>query len=279
MRLLAHAAERRLLWLDHLAYSAGLPGGAYAWLDAAAAVAGLRRAQALLRSDVVELPLAPVVAAWLTAYPGLRDSLAVRSRQVHGGLKEILGQAALRGHLGELAQALRAACRGELLALVLPSPRDWPAWALAQAGGDPARADDEDAVDAAAACMADLLRAFASCGVDVLALHETRPWFGDDLAVWAELCRPLANVAGHYGWDWGVRLPAGWQVPARLAADFAIGGLPGGFRGLRGIELDSAVWSGGARTAAPAGTFDFASIPPAARPEDVLGCLERLRQA
>ncbi len=279
MRLLAQAAERRLLWLDHLAYSAGLPGGAYAWLDAASAVAGLRRAQALLRSDVVELPLAPVVAAWLDADPALREALAAKSRQAHGGLKELLGRAALRGHLAELALALRAACRGELLALVVPSPRDWLAWALGQAGADPARADDEDAVDSAAACMADLLRAFASSGVDVLALRETRPWFGDDAGVWGELLQPLANVARHYGWDWGTRLPAGLAAPAALSADFVIVPAPGGFPGLQGIEVDAAVWSGGALQAAPAGCFDFASIPAAARPEDVLACLDRLRNA
>ncbi len=279
MRLVERIRDRRLLWLDHLGYSASLPGGGYAWCDASASIAQLRRAQALLRADVVELQVAPIVASWLAAQAGLREALAATPRPAHAPLRELLRPPDLRRHLADIAVGLRAACRDELLALVLPSPRDWVAFALAQAGGEPGLADDEDAVDAGAACMAEFLRGFAGSGIDVLCLRETRCWFDDDAGLWAELLQPLANVAAHYGWDWGAQLPRGFTVPGTLGAQFVIVDAPCAFGGAQGIEVEPGFWEAGPRPAELPGSFDFATVPVAARPEDVLASLQRSRNA
>jgi len=76
-RLVAAAGTRRLLWLDHCAYSARLlAGGRAPWLDVAACAAWLRQAQGLLRSDVLALPLAEVAAARVAHDAALRGVMA-----------------------------------------------------------------------------------------------------------------------------------------------------------------------------------------------------------
>jgi hypothetical protein len=277
-RLIAAAGARRLLWLDHTAYSAALLAGGHApWLDAAGCTAWQRQAQGLLRSDVLTLPLADLAAAWLARDATLLAAMAGKTRRAHGPLKECLASGPLRARAAALATALRAAMPGVLLVLAMPSPRDWVARVITLAGGSAAAEVDEDAVDAAAACIADFLRGFASVGVDAVLLRESRPWADAESALWIELYQPVANVARHYGWDWGVQLPEAAEVHGTQAPGFMIAPSPCG-TGPTGLAVPASFWHGEALPAPPPGSFDAAEIPATAHPETVLARLATLRE-
>ena len=270
------AGHKRLLWLDHTAYSARLLAQDKApWLDTAACVAWLRQAQGLLRPDVLALPLADVAAAWLDAHPALQAAMAEKTKRGHGPLKELLAAEGLRAHAAALAVALRAAMPGAVFALALPSPRDWAAQALQRAGGA-ASAVDEDAVDAAAAVMAEFLRLFAQAGVDAVLLQEARAWTADEVDLLLELYQPVANVARHYGWDWGLQWPEAVALPAGQGPGFSIAPAPCGVAPA-GITFPASFWQGEAPSAPTAGSFDHARIPADAHPETVLARLAELK--
>lgn len=276
-RLSDRAAQRRLLWLDHQAYSARLlAGGRYPWLDTAACVAQLRQAHSLLRPDVLALPVADVALAWLAHDPALRQAMADKARRAHAPLKELLASPGLRAQLQSLAVALRAAMADAVLALVLPSPRDGVAQALAEAGGHAGAEVDEDAVDAGASCMADFLRGFATAGVDAVLLRESVAWTSDQAALWLELYQPVANVAQHYGWAWGLQLPQPCVLPAGPPERFLIAP-PHAGHGLLGAIVAADFWQSGQAPAQADKHFDFAEIPADANPETVLARLAQLR--
>ncbi|MBP9953202.1 MAG: hypothetical protein KBF22_01890 [Ottowia sp.] len=276
-RLTDAASGKRLLWLDHTAYSARLlTQGPAPWLDTAACVAWLRQAQGLLRPDVLALPLDEVAAAWLERHPALQAAMVGKAARGHGPLKELLAAEGLRAHAAELAVALRAAMPGVLFALSIASPRDWAAQAMARAGG-PADAIDEDAVDAAAACTAEFLRLFAQAGADAVLVGELRPWAPGETDLLLELYQPVANVARHYGWDWGLELPEAIALPPGQAPAFTIAPAPCGVEPA-GLVVPVGFWQGEALPAPTAGSFDQARIPHDAHPETVLSQLALLRE-
>ncbi|WP_198971941.1 hypothetical protein [Xylophilus sp. ASV27] len=271
------AGHKRMLWLDHTAYSARLLAqGQAPWLDTAACVAWLRQAQGLLRPDVLALPLDDVTAAWLDGHPALLAAIAEKTKRGHGPLKELLAAEGLRTHTTALAVALRAAMPGAVFALALPSPRDWAAQILQRAGGV-ADAVDEDAVDAAAAVMAEFLRLFAQAGVDAVLLHESRVWAADEVDLLLDLYQPVANVARHYGWDWGLQWPEAVAQPTGTRLGFTIAPAPCGVVPA-GLTLPDRFWQGETPPAPPPGSFDHAHIPVDAHPETVLARLAQLRE-
>lgn len=268
-------AGGRGLWLDYGAYAARLlAGGQVPWLDADAAGAWLRKAQSLLKSDVATLPVAAVVEAWLQAKPGLVAAMGAKQRTVYA-LKTLLADEPLRAHLAGLARVVRAGLPGTPLVLALPSPRLWVGLAHTQAHSGEAAEVDADAVDSAAAYVADFLRGFAEVGLDGLLLQEsapTEPAGAGDL----ELYQAVFNVAAHYRWEVGLCLPQGRGALAApgLAYVLAPVVVPGMATGLC---LPAEFWGGAAAPAAPAGGFRYAEIPAAANPEGVLERLAALR--
>ncbi|MGH8446404.1 MAG: hypothetical protein ACREVL_14115, partial [Solimonas sp.] len=165
-------AQRRLLWLDYADYAGALlAGGNVPWLDVSALVAWQRKAQGLLRSDVVELPLGTVCDAWLHAQAPLREAMRAKRRAVFP-LRTLLADEALRRHLVELAAGLRASFAGVPLALALPSPKHWLAEAYRQVHAVEPEFEDEDIEDAAV-YVADFLRLFGESGIDLILLQET----------------------------------------------------------------------------------------------------------
>jgi hypothetical protein len=147
---------------------------------------------------------------------------------------------------------------------------------MASAGGS-LEAVDEDAVDAAAATVAEFLRLFASAGVDAVLLRESRPWATDEVDLLLELYQPVANVARHYGWDWGVQWPEAIALPAGQGPDFTIAPAPCG-AALAGLTASAGFWQDEALPAPLAGGFGYAHIPVDAHPETVLTQLARLRE-
>lgn len=261
------------LWLDASAYGARLlAGGAAPWLDLAACTAWQRKLQGLLKSEVVGVPAAAVIEAWLAAHPELRTAMTAKSRTVYP-LKTLLADEPLRRHLADLLAALRAGLPALPLVLVLPSPRAWVAQAYAQAHGAAVEVGEDDA-DSAALYVADFLQTFAEAGLDGLLLVEPdgQPPLG---AATLACYQSVANVAAHLRWDLGLSVPA-------LAADCAA--LPDGWsyavapRSLApsptAHALPASYWSG---TAAGSGDFIYAAIPADAEPEAVLERLAALR--
>ncbi|MDB5974428.1 MAG: hypothetical protein JWR07_1188 [Nevskia sp.] len=271
------AADRRGLWLDYTAYAGALlAGGSVPWLDVDGLIGWMRKAQSLLKSDVVVLPVAAVVEHWLAADTELKAAMGAKRRAVYP-LKTLLADPALRAYLASLTRALRSSFAKPALVMALPSPRLWAGLAAAQALPDEAVEIDADVVDSAAAYMADFLREFADCGIDGLLLEEgaqSGPVSAEDV----QLYQPVFNVAAHYRWDVGLRLPAaqdalpgsgtGFVVSSRVIAGVSTGlAIPAGF------------WSGEAPPDSPPGGFRYVEIPADAKPESVLDRLAVLRQA
>ncbi|TXH03179.1 MAG: hypothetical protein E6R07_12815 [Nevskiaceae bacterium] len=274
--LLDLAASSSSLWLDYGDYAGRLlAGGQVPWSDVSAYVAWQRKAQGLLKSDVIALPLAPLSEAWLAAHPGLREAMAGKRRAVFP-IKTLLADEALRTHIAELLSGLRASFARQPLALVLPSPRAWIALAYRQAHGpqDDATSDADD-VDSAAMYVADFLRSFGDCGIDALLLQETAGAEPTDAAE-LEWYRPVFNVCAHYRWDCGLHLPAAAHAPGAVEG---LGFVVAPQRldiGQSVVALDEAFWTGAEPPPATAG-LRFAVVPAGASPEAVLDRLAVLR--
>lgn len=270
-------ASRPVLWLEADAYAGRLmAGGAVPWLDAVGFIAWQRKAQGLLKSDVVALPLATVCEAWLVANAGLKTAMAEKRRAVYP-LKVLLADEALRSHLVELVSGMRAVFSGTPLALIVPSPRVSVAQAYAQAHGADAEVEvGDDEADSASMYIADFLRSFADVGVDILLLDEqglAQPLAASTLACY----QTVSNVAEHYRWDLGLRAPdAGVESVEGAGLSFVIAAAP--MAGIiSGASVQSAFWEGADAPAIPVGGFRFATIPEQAQPERVLERLEVLR--
>lgn len=267
-------AGRKPLWLDYHDYAAQLLNkGAHPWLDVAACVAWQRKAQGLLNSDVLTLPVAAVCAAWLDAHPALRLALASK-RRTGFALRTLLADEALRALLIELAQGLRASFATLPLALACPSPRCWVVEAYRQAHGEAPAELSHDDIDSAAVYMADFLRCFGEVGIDLLLLHES----ADAEPAAAEpfvLYQPVFNVAAHYRWEPGLCQLAGHSAAEQPSAGFVIAPVAAGAGS--GALISPAFWEGGAPPRCPDGGFRYATIPAQAQPETVLRKLAELR--
>ncbi len=271
-------ADAPLLWIDSTAYTARLlEGGSAPWLDVANFLAWQRKAQGLVRSDVITLPVAAVVSALLEKSPSLRDAMAAKPR-AQFALKTLLADETLRAHLSELLAGLRACFVGAPLVLQIPSPRAWVVQSYVQAHGN---ADDitvdEELVDAAAMYVADFLRTFSEAGVDGLLLVEAS---ADMPQATAELewYRPVFNVAAHYRWQLGVKFPADANTAMTLEATDDIAFFVASVSGAKGQLTPASYWVSGIRPTCSETQFHYADIPVEANPETVLDRLTALRQ-
>jgi hypothetical protein len=243
------------------------------WLDATAFVAWQGKLLGLLKPDVAELPLAPVVASWLDAHPALHEAMAAKNRTVFP-LRTLLADEALRAHLVELIKAVRSAVRLPLV-LVLPSPRAWVGLAYRQAHDGVAVVGDDEA-DSAAVYIADFLRSFGDTGLDALMLEEAadnEPTSAESIALY----QPVLNVATHYQWDTALHLPSA-AVYAAEAAGFVCLIAPQPIAGtVTGVVVEPTFWTGADTPAVSAGGFRYAEIPADVAPEQVLERLALLR--
>lgn len=277
-QLLAGGAKP--LWLDFYDYAGALFAGGTGipWFDDAAFAAFHGKAQSLLRSDVVGLPVARLAAALLAARPELAAAMQAKSRPGYP-LRRLLEDEALRRAAAALLPPLRAAAADGPLALAIPSPRCWLASAYAAAHGTALAADvaaDGDEIDGAAVYVADFLREFSAAGIDVVLLCESAsdgPANAEALS-WYE---PVFKTARHYRWEIGLLDPAG-RLPAADAGalDFLIG--PASDAGTAGgTILPAEFWYDGSHDAAKAGRLRFGEVPVGAVPETVLERIASLR--
>lgn len=271
------SADGPALWLDDSDYSERLlANGRTPWGDVAEYVAYRRKAHGLLRPDFVVLPLGRFADAHVAADAALRDAMAAKKRAVVPA-RTLLADEAWRAHLTELLKAMRAAFGSAPLVLALPSPRALVAQAYRLAFGPDAQVEvGGDEADACAVYVADFLSAFGESGVDGVLLEEAE---GAEPAASEEIAwyQPVLNLAAHYRWDLGLRLPsaAGFSGPAEgvqfVIAPTAIVGAA------NGLALGAGFWNGDAPAAVPSGGFRYACVPPDAVPENVLERLATLR--
>ena len=274
-----HAATTPLLWLDDAAYAERLlAGGHTPWLDGAEYVAFRRKAQGLLRADLTAVPVAGFIRAWCAAHPALVEAMSAKTRAVFPA-RTLLADECLRTHLVEILSGLRAAFSNTPLVLGLPSPRAMvlEAWRLAF-GADADIEVGADEADSCAVYVAEFLRSFGACGVDGLLLEEST---GAEPAGAEELdwYQPVLNVATHYRWDVGLRLPDGAGfIGDATAVHFVIA--PREISGaLQVATLPDTFWTGAMPDPAGGHKAYFATVPTDAVPEQVLARLAALRGA
>lgn len=174
--------------LDWTDYAEALLGPAD-WTDAASVAALHSKAQALLPSDLIVLPVARIAAAHIAARAGLHSAVASKPAEAQP-LRALLGDPALRAMLLATLTRMQAGLGGALLALGLPAPVAF-AQSVATAAGLPAPTAGDDLADDAAVYMADFLRAFAGAPVGALVLGDS---------IYPEFDTPVVKVAQHYGW-------------------------------------------------------------------------------
>jgi hypothetical protein len=269
--------ERRLLWIEATAYAGRLLArGGVPWLEAADYIAWQRKAQSLLRSDVISLPLASLGRAYVHARPDLQSAMAAK-RRVTYPLRVLLADEQFRAVAAALASDLRTAFPEQPMALVSPSPPAWItlAQALAHEGSSDPVVDDDDA-EGASAYIADFLRVFAHCGLDVLLLREARR--GSPCVLGDPSYVPIANLSAHYRWALGIRSPEGVTGDEPHGLSFAITPKPAALPFDLGLEVPFEFWSG-EPVSQSSGSFLFAEIPENAVPEFVLERLGGLRAA
>lgn len=267
--------DRRLLWIEATAYAGRLLArGNVPWLDAAEYIAWQRKTQALLRSDVISLSLASLARAYVRARMELQSAMAAK-RRVTYPLRVLLADEQFRSVAAGLANDLRAAFPDQPMALVSPSPRAWVTLAhtLAHESSPDPEVEDDDA-EGASAYVADFLRLFGHCGLDVLLLHEPAAGSGCELADPSYV--PIANLSAHYRWDLGLRSPHGVVGDQPHGLSFAIAPAYVAVPFELGREVPQGVWSG-EPVSQVSGSFLFAEIPEDAVPESVLEGLGGLR--
>jgi hypothetical protein len=271
-----HDSTRPPLWLDDTAYSTRLFGhDPESWLDVGGVIAFRRKAVALLRPDVIVLPVDVVVSALMRKNPELL--MGVKMRAI-APLRRLLADQDLRGVLVDLAHALRSAFPASTLALVMPSPRRWVGDAYRAAFGDSSDITvGQEETDSSAVYVAEFLSSFGDAGADCVLLVESadsEPTSAAEIG-WYQ---PVINLAKHYRWDLGIYLPTADSFSGEVSGvDFvvaprALAGVPAG--AITPLEF----WAGADARAVPPGGFRFARIPPDAIPEQVLERLTVLRQ-
>jgi hypothetical protein len=175
--------------LDCIDYAEALLGGGAIDWGSPSAVSGLiNKAQALLPSDIVILPVWRMLEA-------LADPAAIAQRPREAQpLRTLLGNDIARAALLETVAMLSVS----KLALGLPEPGEMAELAATLAGLSPPDSD-ADLIDDAAVYVADFLRIFAQTSVASVVLSED-----SNRITLSALYAPIQKVALAYGWDYAV---------------------------------------------------------------------------
>ncbi|PCJ61713.1 MAG: hypothetical protein COA65_01820 [Rhodospirillaceae bacterium] len=273
------------LWIDSLAYGKRLflNPDEDPWADPTRFVWLVGQGQALLGSDVLGLRLEDAYGALLARQPDVLGEAAGRSAGAI--LRALFREETERARIGEILTALRGTYRELPLVLQMPSPSAWVEWVwglgLGKPPGKSAKTPDTDEIEAVAMYLADMLRAFADCGVDGILLRENS---GEGLGERFSLYQPVVNVAHHYRWSLGLDVPGkggGGDLPqADSGLDLCILDAKATSKADMplGLRVPLGYWKAG-KTPPPMGAcgFRFAEIPADGVPETVLTQVKALR--
>ncbi|VVN79855.1 hypothetical protein PS834_00996 [Pseudomonas fluorescens] len=269
------------LWLKSSAYTRRLLQGtadADVWTSAASFLAWFSQSHSLLKPQVAVLEVGELFDTWIARSGGLESRLAKRRRPTTA-LRSLLAEEEPKTLLAEVIDAVDSHLRGRVpLVLAMPSPRHWLGHANRLAN-QPDETPDADTVEDASIYLADLLRSVSTKPVSGVLLEEAA---ADSTFSRADLQRysSVVNVARHYRWSLGLRLPPGTPVPESGLEDFDVVITEGEARaGLysRGRDISAEFTHRLPRPLAD-GEFYFVSVNPELHPETVLQTLELLRR-
>ncbi|MEH6468491.1 MAG: hypothetical protein V7725_02615 [Porticoccus sp.] len=277
---LSSGDESPRLWVNFNDYTKKLllGEGENPWTTPASYMAFYGQAHGLVKADVVVLDVWDLFQHWMVEDEKAIPAMAEK-RRVPYALKAMLEAFAPRELLAEVITAVSNNYGGETpIVLVVPSPRSLLVKAHKAATGNDAE-PEEMTVDTAAMYLADFLRYFSETDLSGVLLVEDEnlmPVSTEELS-WYQ---PVINVAKHYRWSVGVRLPfsdGGFKAPDDI--DFSI--VPAGSSAAAntmGVDISQPLWEQGADgLSAGENGFYYLSIPADVQPELVLDTLSSLK--
>jgi hypothetical protein len=263
------SGRARPIWFDAADYGRVrlLAGQEVPWHSPAELTAFFGKTQGMFRSDAVLMDVGGLFAQRAAGDEQLRAAMGARARPGYA-LRTLLGDEEARGTAAEAVRALAATSGGVPLILVVPAPSRWFTVAAAQVRPD-AGPPDADRTATAAMYVADMLRTFASLGVDGILLDEG-PVSGPEL-IHPDMYRSVINVAEHYEWPVLIRTEAAPAWPCGSIDGVAAwlgSAAPSEPSGRWGVVAGTRFWAG-ADPPAAAGLV-LTAVPAEADPEAVM---------
>ncbi|MEH6528535.1 MAG: hypothetical protein V7718_01175 [Porticoccus sp.] len=268
------------LWINFNDYTKKLllGEGENPWTTPASYMAFYGQAHGLVKADVVVLDVWDLFQHWMDEDEKAIPAMAEK-RRVPYALKAMLEAFAPRELLAEVITAVSNNYGGETpIVLVVPSPRSLLVKAHKAATGNDAE-PEEMTVDTAAMYLADFLRYFSETDLSGVLLVEDEnlmPVSTEELS-WYQ---PVINVAKHYRWSVGVRLPfsdGGFKVPDDINFSIVPAGSSAAANAM-GVDISQPLWEQGADgLSAGENGFYYLSIPADVQPELVLDTLSSLK--
>ncbi|MEH6466570.1 MAG: hypothetical protein V7722_02985 [Porticoccus sp.] len=277
---LSSGDESPRLWINFNDYTKKLllGEGENPWTTPASYMAFYGQAHGLVKADVVVLDVWDLFQHWMVEDEKAIPAMAEK-RRVPYALKAMLEAFAPRELLAEVITAVSNNYGGETpIVLVVPSPRSLLVKAHKAATGNDAE-PEEMTVDTAAMYLADFLRYFSETDLSGVLLVEDEnlmPVSTEELS-WYQ---PVINVAKHYRWSVGVRLPfsdGGFKVPDDINFSIVPAGSSAAANAM-GVDISQPLWEQGADgLSAGENGFYYLSIPADVQPELVLDTLSSLK--
>lgn len=176
-------------WIDYAEVLIG--GGTIDWASPIAVSRLINKAQSLLPSDLIILPITTMLSTL-----GKSRAFASRQRMIDP-LRTLLADTSNRQLILDTLTMLHV----PTLALGLCTPGELAVLAASMAGLQDFTLD-EDVIDDAAVYMADFLRSFASVTINAVVLFEDSHFKGR-----RHLYTPIEKVVTSYGWRYVVMAP------------------------------------------------------------------------
>jgi hypothetical protein len=263
------SGRARPIWFDAADYGRTrlLAGQEVPWHSPAELTAFFGKTQGMFRSDAILMDLGGLFAQRAAGDEQLRAAMGARARPGYA-LRTLLGDEEARGTAAEAVRALAATSGGVPLVLVVPAPSRWFTTAAAHVQPD-AGPPDAGWTETAAMYVADMLRTFASLGVDGVVVDEG-PVSGPEL-IHPDLYRSVINVADHYEWPVLIRTEAAPAWPCGSIDGVAAwlgSAAPREPSGRWGVVAGTGFWTGADPPAAA--EFVLAAVPAEADPEAVM---------
>lgn len=272
------ADGRRLLWINYLDYAGKLlAGGNIQWLDIAECLNWYRKAQGLLKSDILNIDISYICTQFIESDAALLNLMRGKDKSI-APLKELLSYPPLRAHISELVMAARATFPDLMLALVCPAPGGWVKTTYLKAFPESSQLDiGEDEVDYGALYTADFLRIFSGANVDLLLLEDGK-LTKEHAEEFMPCYQTIMNLANQYRWRFGIQFSEIVDRAELPLVDFIVSkiSLDGP---IHALELDQKFWDNPCGAEHYKSHFLYVSIPISCEPEIVLDSLNMLRNS
>lgn len=260
--------SRRLVWIDSWDYCARLflDSKRLDWGNRARVDEFVRKADALIKADVVTLPLHDFLQHALVRMPRLSTAMGLKSRTGYA-LKTLLRDEELRRQFHEAVKVVSGAFPAKPVVLNVPAPRRLVGWAYEIAHQRQTAEITVDHADSASVYLSDFISSLGGLGLSGVLVEEVCTG-EEDWRLEAGIYVPLRNVTAHQQWQMGLRLGFTRATGAGKGTfDFVVAPTPSPDASV-GLWLDEGFWSG---QAAPAhGKLIYGVIPADANPETAL---------